>query len=244
MASFGTLRAQNVFTSRRAAAPPRITSARRVVSLVKPQNTLVHVCQAVSTAASSVPTEEVPTEANPVPVFKGDLLNPTYYPTSADAARINKQWFIVDAEGKTLGRLACLVANYIRGKNSPTYTPSFDMGAFVIVINSEKVVVTGKKFDDKTYFRHVNGRPGSYSMESFKHLQARIPERIIEKAVQGMLPKGRLGRDIRLHLKAFKGTNHPHVAQQPIDVTHEISMRPCNGPGKALLEAAKAARTN
>lgn len=83
--------------------------------------------------------------------------------------------------------------------------------------------------------RHVNGRPGSWKVETFNQLQARLPERIVEKAVQGMLPKGRLGRDIRLHLKVYKGTAHPHEAQQPLDITAEINARPCEGAGAALL---------
>lgn len=100
------------------------------------------------------------------------------------------------------------------------------------------MVVTGNKPNDKKYFRHVNGRPGSMTIETFNQLQRRIPERIVEKAVKGMLPKGSLGRDIRLHLKVYKGTAHPHEAQQPVDITKEISIKPKNGPGKELLAAA------
>lgn len=159
-------------------------------------------------------------------MWNGDLFNKTYYPTSADAANVSKKWFIIDAEGQTLGRLATLAATYIRGKHLPTYHPAMDMGAYVVVINAEKVEVTGNKFNDKTYFRHVNGRPGSGTIETFRQLQQRIPERIIERAVKGMLPKGRLGRDIRLHLKVFKGTKHEHTAQQPVNITHEINTRP------------------
>jgi large subunit ribosomal protein L13 len=103
------------------------------------------------------------------------------------------------------------------------------------------VTVTGNKANAKTYFRHVNGRPGSWHIETFNQLQQRIPERIIEKAVRGMLPKGSLGRDIRLHLKVYKGTEHPHAAQQPVDITREISLKPKLGPGKELLAAAKKA---
>jgi len=103
------------------------------------------------------------------------------------------------------------------------------------------VTVTGNKANDKTYFRHVNGRPGSWRIESFNQLQQRIPERIIEKSVKGMLPKGSLGRDIRLHLKVYKGTAHPHEAQQPVDITREISLKPKLGPGKEVLAAAKKA---
>lgn len=112
-------------------------------------------------------------------------------------------WFryIIDAAGQKLGRLATLAATYVRGKHSPTYSPSMDMGAMLVVINAEQVIMSGDKMEQKTYMRHVNGKPGSYTIESFKNLQARIPERIVEKAVYGMLPKGRLGRRIRLNMK-------------------------------------------
>lgn len=158
-----------------------------------------------------------------------DLWNNTYYPTGPDAANVFKPWYIIDAEGQTLGRLATLAAMHIRGKHLPTYTPSVDMGGYVVVINADKVTVTGRKFDDKLYRRVNVGRPGSMKVETFKELQARIPERIIEKAVYGMLPKGRLGKDIRLHLKVFKGAAHPHEAQQPVDITHKINQKPKAG---------------
>lgn len=173
------------------------------------------------------------------PVFKGDLLNKTYYPTSADASNANKRWYIIDAKGQTLGRMASLAANYVRGKNLASYSPSMDMGAFVVVINAEQVTVSGAKPATKTYFRHENGRPGSWRIETFNQLQKRMPEKIIEHAVQGMLPKGRLGRDIRLHLKVYKGEAHPHEAQQPTDITAQISQKPSKGPGAQLL-AGKA----
>eukprot|EP00879_Flechtneria_rotunda_P021815 GHRR01023004.1.p1 GENE.GHRR01023004.1~~GHRR01023004.1.p1 ORF type:complete len:191 (+),score=64.50 GHRR01023004.1:395-967(+) len=167
--------------------------------------------------------------------YKGGLLNKSYYPTRGDAANVNKHWYIIDAEGQTLGRLATLAATYIRGKHLPTYSPSMDMGAYVVVVNADKVQVTGNKRTDKTYFRHVNGRPGSWKIETFDQLQQRLPERIIEHAVKGMLPKGRLGRRIKLHLKVYKGTGHPHEAQQPTDITKQISIKPKDGPGAALL---------
>ncbi|KAG2486227.1 hypothetical protein HYH03_015052 [Edaphochlamys debaryana] len=172
--------------------------------------------------------------------FKGDLLNKSYYPTSADAAAVNKRWYVIDAEGQTLGRLATLAATYIRGKHLPTYTPSMDMGAYVIVLNADKVTVSGKKSTKKTYFRHVTGRPGSWTSETFTELQARLPERIIERAVKGMLPKGAIGRNIKLHLKVYTGAKHEHEAQQPQDITKEISIKPKNGPGAAVLAAKKA----
>eukprot|EP00877_Chromochloris_zofingiensis_P006870 jgi/Chrzof1/2436/Cz11g15150.t1 len=189
----------------------------------------------VHRASRQAPVTVCQAAAVEAPVFKGDLLNTSYYPTRADAANVNKKWYIIDAKGQTLGRLACLAAMYIRGKHLPTYTPSMDMGAYVIVLNADKVKVTGKKYNQKTYFRHVNGRPGSWTIETFAQLQQRIPERIIEKAVKGMLPKGRLGRDIRLHLKVYTGTEHPHEAQQPVDITKEISQKPKDGPGAELL---------
>lgn len=155
-----------------------------------------------------------------------DKWNTTYYPTGMDAANVYKKWVIIDAEGQTLGRLASLAANYIRGKNCVTYTPSMDMGAYVIVINAEKVDVTGNKELGKLYYRHTVGRPGSMKIETFRELRARIPERIIERAVKGMLPKGKLGNNLFRHLKVFKGAKHPHEAQQPADVTKEINKRP------------------
>jgi large subunit ribosomal protein L13 len=155
-----------------------------------------------------------------------DKWNDTYYPTSADAAAIHKRWYIVDAEGQTLGRLATLVTDTIRGKNSVGYTPSMDMGSFVIVINAEKVAVTGSKELNKTYFRHTTGRPGGGKIEALRDLRVRIPERIIEKAVRGMLPTGRIGNSLYTHLKVYKGASHPHAAQKPVDITHNISKKP------------------
>jgi large subunit ribosomal protein L13 len=141
-----------------------------------------------------------------------DHWNTTYYPTLSDKANNIKPWYIIDAKGKTLGRLAALAASYIRGKNSATYHPANDMGSYVIVINAEHVQVTGKKFDDKYYFNHTQnkrsgaGRIGGYRIEHFKDLQKRYPEKIIEEAVYGMLPKGRLGKEIRVkHLKVRRG---------------------------------------
>ncbi|ONK81969.1 uncharacterized protein A4U43_C01F34770 [Asparagus officinalis] len=144
-----------------------------------------------------------------------DIWNNTWYPKAADHIATQKTWYIVDATDKILGRLASTIAIHIRGKNLVTYTPSVDMGAYVIVINAEKVAVSGKKRTQKLYRRH-SGRPGGMKVETFDHLQQRIPERIIEHAVRGMLPKGRLGRSLFTHLKVYKGPEHPHEAQQPI----------------------------
>lgn len=190
-------------------------------------------CRA-ETAVAEAPTAEAPAEtpatgtpSGPTIERKGkDLWNDSYYPTGQDAAAVTKPWYIVDAEGQTLGRLAVLVAHHLRGKHLPTFTPSMDMGGFVVVINAEKVVVTGNKFNDKLYKRHTTGRPGSMKVETFKELQARIPERIVEKAVKGMLTRGRMGRHLFTHLKVYKGADHPHVAQKPVDITDKISKKP------------------
>ena len=127
---------------------------------------------------------------------------------------IDRQWFLVDAENQTLGRLATEVASVLRGKTKPNFTPHLDTGDFVIVVNAEKIKVTGNKSDQKLYRRH-SGRPGGMKVESFKSLQARIPERIVEKAIKGMLPHTRLGRQLFTKLKVYKGSEHPHSAQEP-----------------------------
>ncbi|XP_078168040.1 ribosomal protein L13 family protein [Carex rostrata] len=144
-----------------------------------------------------------------------DIWNKTWYPKAADHVNTEKTWYIVDATDKILGRMSSTIANYIRGKNLATYTPSVDMGAYVIVINAEKVAVSGAKRSQKLYRRH-SGRPGGMKIETFDQLQKRIPERIVEHAVRGMLPKGRLGRQLFTHLKVYKGPEHPHQAQKPI----------------------------
>ncbi|NET59080.1 MAG: 50S ribosomal protein L13 [Symploca sp. SIO2E6] len=133
---------------------------------------------------------------------------------------LEKNWYLVDAADMRLGRLASEIAMVLRGKNKPTYTPHMDTGDFVIVINAEKVVVTGKKRDQKLYRRH-SGRPGGMKTETFAKLQARIPERIIEQAVKGMLPKNSLGRKLFTKLKVYAGDSHPHQAQKPQALTIE-----------------------
>ncbi len=135
----------------------------------------------------------------------------TYIPPVQE---IDKKWYVVDAADKRLGRLATEVASILRGKNKPTFTPNMDTGDFVIVINAEKVHVTGRKREQKLYRRH-SGRPGGMKVETFDQLQNRIPERIIEKAVRGMLPKNALGRKLFTNLKVYAGPEHPHEAQQP-----------------------------
>ncbi len=128
---------------------------------------------------------------------------------------IERNWFLVDAKDKTLGRLATEIANVLRGKNKPTFTPHLDTGDFVIVVNAEKIEVTGKKASQKLYRRH-SGRPGGMKIEKFESLKERIPERIIEQAVKGMLPHNSLGRQQFKKLKVYKGADHPHAAQNPV----------------------------
>ncbi|AFY40559.1 LSU ribosomal protein L13P [[Leptolyngbya] sp. PCC 7376] len=127
---------------------------------------------------------------------------------------LDQKWYVVDAADQRLGRLATEIAKTLRGKNKPEYTPHMDTGDFVVVINAEKVVVTGRKPEQKLYRRH-SGRPGGMKVETFNQLQERIPERIIEKAVKGMLPKNALGRRLFTKLKVYAGAAHPHEAQQP-----------------------------
>ena len=138
-------------------------------------------------------------------------MNKSYLPPQDS---IERNWYVVDAADQRLGRLASEIARVLRCKNKPTYTPSMDTGDFVIVVNAEKVDVTGKKRSQKLYRRH-SGRPGGMKVETFEKLQARIPERIIEQAVKGMLPKNTLGRQLFTKLKVYAGPEHPHQAQQP-----------------------------
>ena len=138
--------------------------------------------------------------------------------TSIRADEINREWFIVDAEGQTLGRLASEIAQIIRGKKKPFYTPHMDMGDFVVVVNAEKVKVTGNKEKDKSYFRH-SGFPGGVTQISLQEVRQDFPERIITNAVKGMLPHNRLGRQLLTHLKVYSGTEHPHAAQLPKTIT-------------------------
>ena len=127
---------------------------------------------------------------------------------------IERQWYLVDAENQTLGRLATEVASVLRGKNKATFTPHLDTGDFVIVVNADKIRVSGNKPQQKLYRRH-SGRPGGMKVETFEHLQERLPERIVEKAIKGMLPHNALGRQLFRKLKVYKGSEHPHAAQQP-----------------------------
>ena len=135
--------------------------------------------------------------------------------TTPSLESIQRDWFLVDAKDKTLGRLATEIASILRGKNKPSFTPHLDTGDFVIVVNAEKVGVTGRKASQKLYRRH-SGRPGGMKIEKFETLQERIPERIIEQAVKGMLPHNALGRQKFRKLKVYKGPDHPHAAQDPV----------------------------
>ena len=127
---------------------------------------------------------------------------------------MHRQWYLVDAENQTLGRLASEVASVLRGKNKPNFTPHLGAGDFVVVVNAEKIRVTGKKSQQKLYRRH-SGRPGGMKVETFDSLQNRLPERIVEKAIKGMLPHNALGRQLFRKLKVYKGAEHPHAAQKP-----------------------------
>jgi large subunit ribosomal protein L13 len=133
---------------------------------------------------------------------------------SAKPSEVNRQWFVVDAEGKTLGRLATAIAATLRGKNKPMYTPHVDTGDFVIVLNAAKVKVTGNKETQKFYYRHSNF-PGGLKTESLKDVRERHPDRIIESAVRGMLPRTALGKQQLTKLKIYEGSEHPHGAQNP-----------------------------
>ncbi|WP_017444285.1 50S ribosomal protein L13 [Gayadomonas joobiniege] len=133
---------------------------------------------------------------------------------SAKPESVKRDWFVVDADGKTLGRLATEIARRLRGKHKPEYTPHVDTGDYIVVINAEKVAVTGAKRSDKIYYSH-SGFPGGLKSISFEKLQAKKPEMIIESAVKGMLPKGPLGREMARKLKVYAGAEHNHQAQQP-----------------------------
>ena len=138
--------------------------------------------------------------------------------TLTPVKEIERGWYVVDAADQRLGRLATEVAQVLRGKKKPNYAPHMDTGDFVIVVNADKVAVTGRKSSQKLYRRH-SGRPGGMKTETFDQLQARIPERIVEKAVKGMLPKGPLGRQLFTKLKVYAGPEHPHAAQNPQPLT-------------------------
>ena len=132
----------------------------------------------------------------------------------ANPEKVEKKWCVVDASGQTLGRLAAGVASVLRGKNKPEFTPNVDTGDYVIVINAEKIKVTGKKLDQKVYYRHSD-HIGSLKETTLREMLEKHPERVIEKAVKGMLPKGPLGREMYTKLHVYAGPDHPHAAQKP-----------------------------
>lgn len=132
----------------------------------------------------------------------------------ASPSTIERKWYVVDATGYTLGRLASEVAKVLRGKNKPTYTPSMDTGDYVIIVNAEKIKVTGKKLDQKIYYRHT-GWIGGLKQTTLRDMLAKHPERVLEHAVKGMLPKGPLGRQMYTKLHVYVGPDHKHAAQKP-----------------------------
>jgi len=136
---------------------------------------------------------------------------------SAKQEAVEHNWYYADANGKTLGRLATKIARVLRGKHKAIYTPHVDTGDYVIIVNAEKISVSGNKFSDKKYYHHT-GYPGGLKETTFDKLQAYKPEKIIELAVKGMLPKTSLGRAMLRKLKVYAGSEHPHTAQQPVDL--------------------------
>lgn len=133
----------------------------------------------------------------------------------ANSSTVERKWFVVDAKGKRLGRLSTEVASVLRGKHKPTFTPHVDCGDYVIVINAKEIELTGNKWNDKKYYRHSQ-YPGGLSTTTAKKLNETFPERVVEFAVKGMLPKGRLGRQMYKKLFVYAGNEHPHTAQQPV----------------------------
>ena len=134
---------------------------------------------------------------------------------SVNKERASHDWYLVDADSKTLGRLSTQIANRLRGKHKPEFTPHVDTGDYIVVINADKIHVTGKKETDKIYYHHT-GFPGGIKSISLEKMRERSPEKILENAVKGMMPKNKLGRAMLLKLKVYAGTSHPHDAQQPI----------------------------
>lgn len=141
----------------------------------------------------------------------------TYYAKPNEVAR---EWLLIDAQDQVLGRVASKAAHILCGKHKPTYTPHVDTGDFVVIINAGKIRVTGKKLTDKEYYRH-SGYPGGLKCETFEEAMEKHPERVIEHAVKGMLPKNTLGRAMAKKLKVYAGAEHPHMAQQPREIKME-----------------------
>jgi large subunit ribosomal protein L13 len=142
------------------------------------------------------------------------IVQKTYYPKPDELSR---KWVLVDAEGQNLGRLASGIARVLLGKDKPQYTPGVDVGDFVIVVNAEKISVTGKRLDQKMYYRH-SGYPGGLKKINLRDQLAKFPERVIQSAVWGMVPHNRYGRKLMRKLRVYSGPNHPHAAQQPTTI--------------------------
>ena len=155
-----------------------------------------------------------------VPTLSARAPNKSFVMTKAQAQG-SRAWWVIDATGKPLGRLASQVAHVLRGKHKPEYTPHEDTGDFVVVVNADKILLTGEKLDKKFYYRH-SGIPGGFVAESYRHLMARKPEFPIEKAVKGMLPKNVLGRNMFTKLKVYATPDHPHAAQKPQPLTVKL----------------------
>lgn len=145
----------------------------------------------------------------------------TYTPRAKD---VRRTWYVVDADGATLGRLASQVAHILRGKHKPTYAPHMDMGDHVVVVNAAKVQVTGQKAVDKVYYHHSQ-YPGGLSEVPYERLARRHPERLVERAVKGMLPRNRLGRQMARKLAVYAGPEHPHAAQAPVPLKLDVGRR-------------------
>ena len=142
----------------------------------------------------------------------------SYKTPSLNSTSVDKQWLLIDAEGQTLGRLSSEIAKLLRGKHKPGFTPHVDCGDNVVVINAEKITLTGNKLSDKQYIRHT-GYPGGQRIVTATQLQAKAPHQLIEKAVKGMLPKNRLGAKLLKNLNVYAGNEHPHAAQKPQVIT-------------------------
>jgi len=189
-----------------------LSVAAAVAYTLAPTPLAPHAPAVTSARAARVAMEEGVASLAPTAAQK------TWFPKAADMAVANKKWYVVDAEGMRLGRMSSEVAKILLGKDKPTFTPGCDVGDAVVIVNAEKVIVTGNKAKDKLYRRH-SGRPGGMKIESYEELQVRMPERIVEKAIVGMLPKNSHGRNLFRHLKVYKGPDHPHEAQSPEPLT-------------------------
>ncbi|OGO15348.1 MAG: 50S ribosomal protein L13 [Chloroflexi bacterium RBG_16_48_8] len=146
-----------------------------------------------------------------------NIVQKTYHPKPD---QLSREWVLVDAEGQNLGRIASGIARILIGKNKPQFTPGVDVGDFVIVINAEKIAVTGKRLDQKMYYHH-SGYPGGLKKINLRNQLATFPNRVIESAVWGMVPHNRYGRKLMRKLRIYKGPNHPHAAQQPKTITFD-----------------------